>query len=138
MIFQTELTISTTGHRYIEDLTARIERAVKESGIKTGIVNICNVGSTAAVGTIEYEPGLCQDLGEILDRLMPPSRDYAHEQAWHDGNGHSHLQASIMGNAFTAPVKAGRLALGPWQQIIILECDVRPRKRTVTITIIGQ
>jgi secondary thiamine-phosphate synthase enzyme len=111
---------------------------VKRSGIKTGIVTICCIGSTAAVGTIEFEPGLQHDLPEMLDRLIPPSRDYGHEQAWHDGNGHSHLQATLMGPSLSVPVAKGKPVLGTWQQIFHLECDVRPRNRTVVVTVIGE
>jgi len=96
-----------------------------------------NVGSTAAIGTIEFEPGLQGDLPELLDRLIPPSTDYGHEQAWHDGNGHSHLQATLLGPALSVPVSGGRLALGTWQQIFHLECDVRPRQRTLVVTVLG-
>jgi hypothetical protein len=88
-------------------------------------------------GTIEFEPGLEGDLPEILDKLMPPSRAYGHEQAWHDGNGHSHLQATLLGPSLTVPVGGGRAMLGTWQQVFLLECDVRPRERTVVITVTG-
>ena len=107
------------------------------SGITTGIVQVFCVGSTAAVGTIEFEPGLQRDLPEMLDRLIPPSRDYGHEQAWHDGNGHSHLQATCSGPSLSVPVADGKPVLGTWQQIFHLECDVRPRRRTVVVTVIG-
>lgn len=138
MVFQEEIQISTTGHGHIEDLTGRIERIVKTSGIQTGIVHVFNVGSTASVGTIEYEPGLCQDMKEVLDRLIPPGRDYHHEQAWHDGNAHSHLQSTTIGASFSAPVRRGRLVIGTWQQIFHLEGDVHPRKRTILVTILGE
>jgi secondary thiamine-phosphate synthase enzyme len=138
MVFQTEINISTSGHHHIEDITGRIERIVKESHVETGIVSIFNVGSTAAVGTLEYEPGLCQDLGQTLDRLIPPGKDYGHEQAWHDGNAHSHLQAATLGASFTAPIRAGRLVMGTWQQLFLLECDTKPRKRTLMVTVIGE
>jgi len=98
---------------------------------------VFNVGSTAAVGTIEFEPGLQQDLPNILDKLIPPSRNYGHEQAWHDGNGHSHLQATLLGPSLTVPVASGNPVLGTWQQIFHLECDVRGRQRTVVITVAG-
>lgn len=121
----------------MQDLTEQVAAAVHISGINTGIVHVFNVGSTAAVGTIEFERGLEHDLPETLDKLIPPSRSYGHEQAWHDGNGHSHLQATLLGPSLTVPVAEGRLVLGTWQQIIHLECDVRPRQRTVVITVIG-
>ncbi|HQH28898.1 MAG TPA: secondary thiamine-phosphate synthase enzyme YjbQ [Oligoflexia bacterium] len=137
MVYQTEITVPTVGHRHIEDITGRVERIVKESGVVTGTVQVYNVGSTAAITTIEYEPGLCQDLGEVLDRLIPPGRDYGHERAWHDGNAHSHLQATLLGASFSAPVREGRLVVGTWQQIILIECDIKPRKRTLIVTVSG-
>ena len=95
MVHQEEIAFDTTGHRQMDDLTDKVAAIVDRSGITTGIVNVSCVGSTAAVGTIEFEPGLERDLPEMLDRLIPPSRDYGHEQTWHDGNGHSHLQATL-------------------------------------------
>jgi secondary thiamine-phosphate synthase enzyme len=121
----------------MHDLTGQVALSVTSSGIQTGIVNIFNVGSTAAVGTIEFEPGLQQDLPAILDRLIPASRQYGHEQAWHDGNGHSHLQATLLGPSLTVPIADGKLVLGTWQQIFHLECDVRGRQRTVVVTVVG-
>jgi secondary thiamine-phosphate synthase enzyme len=122
----------------MHDLTDQVANAVVESGIKTGIANVFNVGSTAAIGTIEFEPGLRTDMPAILNKLIPPSRNYGHEQAWHDGNGHSHLQATLLGPSLTVPITDGKLALGTWQQIFHLECDVRGRERTVLITVIGK
>lgn len=121
----------------MSDLTQRVEEVVEGSGVQSGIVSVFAVGSTAAMGTIEFEPGLQRDLPEMLDRLMPPSREYGHEQTWHDGNGHSHLQASTLGPSVTVPIAEGRLVLGTWQQIFHLECDVRSRERTVVVTVIG-
>ena len=120
------------------DLTAKVAAIIAASGIQTGTVNVFNVGSTAAVGTIEFEPGLQQDLPAILDKLIPPSRDYGHEQTWHDGNGHSHLQATLLGPSLTVPVAGGKLVLGTWQQIFHLECDVHGRERLVVATVVGE
>ncbi len=138
MVFQQDLTVRTKGHADLHDLTDLVTEVVRQSGIRTGLAHIFNVGSTAAVGTIEFEPGLKRDLPELLDRLIPPSRNYGHEQAWHDGNGHSHLQATLLGPALTVPVREGRLVLGTWQQVFHLECDVRPRERTVVVTVLGE
>ena len=137
MAHQQQISIPTSGHRHMTDITAEVARVVADSGISTGTVNVFNVGSTGALGTIEYEPGLQRDLPEVLDKLIPPSLDYGHEQAWHDGNGHSHLQATMLGPAITVPVAGGRPVLGTWQQIIHLECDVRPRTRTIVVTVVG-
>ncbi len=137
MTFQQQISIQTRGHAHMQDLTSKIAEIVAASGVRTGTVNVFNVGSTAAVGTIEFEPGLERDLPEVLDRLIPPSRDYGHEQAWHDGNGHSHLQATTLGPSLTLPVTGGKPVLGTWQQIFHLECDVRGRQRTVVVTVSG-
>ena len=138
MTFQEKITLRTLGHRDMHDLTGKVAEIVGASKIKTGTAHVFNIGSTAAVGTIEFEPGLEQDLPEMLDRLIPPSRSYGHEQAWHDGNGHSHLQATLLGPSLTVPVSEGKLALGTWQQIFHLECDVRGRERMVQVTVVGE
>ena len=138
MVYQREIQIQTSGHKAMHDLTNDVARIVKESKVRCGVVHVFNVGSTAALGTIEFEPGLESDLPAMLDRLIPPDRDYGHEQAWHDGNGHSHLQATLLGPSLTVPVKDGALALGTWQQVFHLECDVKPRRRTITVTVIGE
>jgi secondary thiamine-phosphate synthase enzyme len=137
MVHQEHLSFETTGHRHVVDLTDPVTAVVGRSRVKTGIVQVFCVGSTATVGAIEFEPGLQRDLPEMLDRLIPPSRDYGHEQAWHDGNGHSHLQATLLGPSLSVPVTEGKPVLGTWQQIIHLECDVRPRQRTVVVTVMG-
>ncbi len=138
MVFQESFAINTRGHGEMQDLTDSVRRIVGQSGIKAGIALVFVVGSTGAVGTIEFEAGLQRDLPEMLDRLIPPSREYGHEQAWHDGNGHSHLQATLLGPSLTVPVSDGKPVLGTWQQIIHLECDVRPRDRTIVITVMGE
>lgn len=138
MTYQRQISISTSGHSDMHNLTEEVAEIVAASGVQTGTVHVFNVGSTAAIGTIEFEPGLERDLPAILDKLIPPSRNYGHEQAWHDGNGHSHLQATMLGPSLTAPVAGGKLLLGTWQQIFHLECDIRGRKRTVVVTVIGE
>ena len=127
MTFQREISIRTTGNGDMHDLTDDVSSVVAKSRIRTGVANVFNVGSTAAIGSIEFEPGLERDLPAILNKLIPPSRSYGHEQAWHDGNGHSHLQATLLGPSLTLPIVDGKLALGTWQQIFHLECDVRGR-----------
>jgi len=138
MIYQQTIILPTSGHRDMHDITDGINQIVEKSGIKTGIAHVFNVGSTAAIGTIEYEPGLKSDLPRALDRLMPPDIDYGHEEAWHDGNGHSHLQASMLGPALSVPITASKLVLGTWQQVFHLECDVQPHTRKIIVTITGE
>ena len=137
MTVQSRIEVSTTGHGDVRDLTGSLARAVRDSGVATGTAHAFVVGSTAAIGAIELEPGLARDLPELLDRLVPPSRSYGHEMAWHDGNGHSHLQATWLGPSLTVPVSGGEPVLGEWQQVFLLECDVRPRTRTVVVTVTG-
>jgi secondary thiamine-phosphate synthase enzyme len=138
MFHQETITVATSGHRDMHDITGDVGGVVLASHVQTGLVHVFNVGSTAVVGTIEFEPGLQHDLPDILDKLIPPSRDYGHELAWHDGNGHSHLQASCLGPDLTVPIRGGRLALGSWQQIFHLECDVKPRRREIVVTVMGE
>jgi secondary thiamine-phosphate synthase enzyme len=138
MVHQETITIETTGHRQMHDLTSRVAEVVSMSKVHTGTVQVFNVGSTGAIGMIEFEPGLLEDLPAILDRLIPPSRDYGHERAWHDGNGHSHLQATWLGQSISVPVTDGQPVLGTWQQIFHLECDVKPRRRSIVVTVVGE
>lgn len=138
MVLQEEIHVSTSANGDMHDLTDRVTGVVKKSKAKAGMVNIFVVGSTAAIGTIEFEPGLRGDLPGVLNKMIPPSRSYGHEQAWHDGNGHSHLQATLMGPELTIPIRKGELAVGTWQQIVLLECDVRNRTREVVVTVYGE
>src|SRR6185436_962568 len=137
MTYQREIQVQTTGHRQMHDLTGEVAEIVSASKISLGVAHVFNVGSTGAIGTIEFEPGLQEDLPAMLDKLFPPSRDYGHERAWHDGNGHSHLQATMLGPSLTVPIKEAKLLLGTWQQIFHLECDIRPRRRTIAVTVLG-
>jgi len=138
MIHQSQIEISTRETYEMHDITSRVAEIVRESGVRIGIANVFNVGSTGVIGAIEFEPGLTRDLPALLDRLIPPGRDYAHEQTWHDGNGHSHLQATLMGPSFTVPITDGEPVLGTWQQIFFLECDIKPRRRTIVVTVWGE
>jgi secondary thiamine-phosphate synthase enzyme len=137
VVHQQEFQLETRGHRHMQDISGHVAEIVAASRIATGVAHVFNVGSTGAVGTIEFEPGLERDLPELLDRLIPPARDYGHEQAWHDGNGHSHLQATWLGPSLSVPVAEGHLVLGTWQQIFHLECDVKPRRRKIVVTVTG-
>lgn len=137
-VHQDYIQLATDKNGDMHDLTDKVNAIVKHSGIQTGMVHVFNIGSTASIGTIEFEPGLERDLPELLNKLIPPSRDYGHEQTWHDGNGHSHLQATWLGPSLIVPLKNGRLELGTWQQIFHLECDVKPRRRQIVVTIYGE
>ncbi|MDX1681886.1 MAG: secondary thiamine-phosphate synthase enzyme YjbQ [Phycisphaeraceae bacterium] len=137
MTHQQTIEIATEGHGHMQNITSPVGEIVSSCGVTTGLCHVFNVGSTGSIRCIEFESGLQRDLPEQLDRLLPPSREYGHEQAWHDGNGHSHLQATTLGFSVTVPVTAGELKLGTWQQIIHLECDVKPRHREIVVTIIG-
>ncbi len=137
-VYRERITIRTSGNRDMHDITSQVEKAVAGSGINTGVCHICNIGSTGVIGTIEFEPGLAQDFPEMLHKLIPPSRHYGHEQTWHDGNGHSHLQASLAGPEITLPVEDGRLLTGTWQQVFHYEADIKPRNREIIVTVIGE
>ena len=119
------------------DITREIEALVKQSEIASGIVHIFVPGSTGSVTAIEYEPGVVKDLQRAVNEMAPPDRVYDHELAWHDGNGHSHIQAAIMGPSLSIPLRDGSLLTGTWQQVVVINHDVRPRTRKVEITITG-
>lgn len=137
-VYQDHIQLTIQGHGDMQDLTDRVQQAIQDSGILVGMVNVFNVGSTGVIGAIEFEPGLKQDLPDLLNRLIPPSQNYGHEQTWHGGNGHSHLQATWLGPELTVPITAGRPVLGTWQQIFHLECDNKPRSRQVIVTVYGE
>jgi secondary thiamine-phosphate synthase enzyme len=122
----------------IIDVTKQTSDALRESELDNGIVNVFVAGSTAAVTTIEYEPGLRYDFPKMLSRIAPKDIQYRHDETWHDGNGHSHVRASLVGPSLTVPFSNGALLLGTWQQIVMLEMDTRPRERVLTIQILGE
>ena len=120
------------------DITEQTSKAVKESKLRDGIVTVFISGSTAAVTTIEYEPGLQQDFPKMLSRIAPEEIEYEHQKMWHDGNGHSHVRASLVGPSLTIPFKESDLILGTWQQIVLLEMDTRQRDRKIILQIMGE
>lgn len=137
-MFQTTIEVETHGEGEIVNLTPRVEQAVAESGVREGLANVFVSGSTAAVTTIEYESGVLSDLRRALSVVAPADVPYEHDAAWGDGNGRSHVRAAIIGPSLTVPVIGGRLGCGTWQQVVLLELDVRPsRRRTVYVTIQG-
>jgi len=119
------------------DITPKIHSLIKESRIKTGNLNATIVGSTGSLTTIEFEPGVVEDLKMAINRLSPPGLVYEHEKAWHDGNGHSHVQAALLGPSIAIPVRSGKLKLGTWQQVVVINHDNGPRTRSIEVTIIG-
>jgi secondary thiamine-phosphate synthase enzyme len=121
----------------ILDITDRLAAHVTRSRISDGLLSAFMVGSTGSLTTIEYEPGVVEDLKQAVSRLAPPDLTYAHELAWHDGNGHSHVQAALLGPSITVPIRAGKLRLGTWQQVVAINHDNRPRKRSIEITMSG-
>ena len=122
----------------IIDFTEQTSEALKESKLEKGIVTAFVSGSTAAITTIEYEPGLRRDFPKMLSRIVPKDIQYHHDDTWHDGNGHSHVRASLIGPSLSIPFSNGLLILGTWQQIVMLELDTRQRERVITLQILGE
>jgi secondary thiamine-phosphate synthase enzyme len=132
------ISINTKGNCDIIDITDRIQTTLHGTGMVEGSVLIFAGGSTAGVTTIEYEPGLLKDYPQFFNRIAPVDIPYDHDNTWHDGNGHSHVRAAIQGASSTVPFSGGKLLLGTWQQIILVDFDNRPRKRNVTVQIMGK
>jgi secondary thiamine-phosphate synthase enzyme len=122
----------------IINVTDQISGTLKENELQNGIITVFIAGSTAAVTTIEYEPGLRHDFPKMLSRIAPKDIQYHHDDTWHDGNGHSHVRASLIGPSLTVPFSNGDLILGTWQQIVVIEMDTKPRKRILTLQILGE
>jgi len=121
----------------ISDITQKLNKLVKQSGITNGSLYATNIGSTGSLTTIEYEPGVVSDLKRAINRLAPPEDFYEHEKAWHDGNGHSHVQAALLGPSLALPIRKRKLLLGTWQQVVAINHDNRARKRKIEVTITG-
>ena len=129
------VTVSTRGFNDIVDISGDVRRACESSEVAEGVAHLFVVGSTAALSTIEYEPGAVEDLKEALERIAPLNADYHHNEAWHDGNGYAHVRAALMKPSLSVAIVGGRLALGTWQQIILMDFDNRPRERTIHVQI---
>ena len=121
----------------IVDISSELQRLIKKSKIINGTLNATVIGSTGSITTIEFEPGVVEDLRRAVNRLAPPDLEYEHEKAWHDGNGHSHVQAALLGPSIALPVRNSRLITGTWQQVVVINHDNKARKRKVEVTIIG-
>jgi secondary thiamine-phosphate synthase enzyme len=132
-----QLRFSTEGDGDVVDLTEGVQSVVESSGVESGAVSVFVPGSTAAVTAMENEPGGVQDLKEALERLIPAAGDYEHNRLNNDTNSHAHIRAAIVGPSETVPVRDGRLALGTWQQLVLVDFDDRPRQRTVVVQVIG-
>lgn len=130
--------LSTRGNADMHDITSQVVRTISQCGLKDGIVTIFTPSSTSGLTTIEYESGALSDLKRLFDQVVPPDRNYAHNERWGDGNGHSHVRASLLGPSLTIPFTNGRLALGTWQQILFVDFDVRSRQRELVVQIIGE
>ena len=119
------------------DITPELDRLVRESNIKNGSLAAAMIGSTGSLTGIEFEPGVVEDLKRAINQLAPPGAEYQHELAWHDGNGHSHVQAALLGPSIMLPIRDGRLKRGTWQQVVAINHDNRPRTRSIEVTILG-
>jgi secondary thiamine-phosphate synthase enzyme len=122
----------------LADVTPSLARIVTASGVRRGSAHVTAIGCTASVTSVEYEPGAIEDLKRAIQRLAPADASYAHEMAWHDGNGHSHVQAALLGPSVALPIRDGRLRLGTWQQVVLINHDIHPRRRPVEVTVIGE
>lgn len=138
MVYTHHVEFRTRGDGEIVDLSRHIEEAIAKSGVKTGILTVCATGSTAAVTTIEYEPGLIQDVPELMEKLVPRRQRYQHDATWGDANGYAHLRSALIGSTFVVSFSDHQPHLGTWQQVVFLDFDNRPRERTVIIQVMGE
>lgn len=137
-VHTTSMEFSTTGGSEIIDITRQVQDELTSSSLDSGLLTVFVPGSTGGVITLEYEPGLVSDLGEAFERWAPRDIAYNHDRAWQDGNGHSHVRASLVGPSLSVPFNDGRMVLGTWQQIAFVDFDTRPRKRVLILQIMGE
>jgi secondary thiamine-phosphate synthase enzyme len=137
-VYREIINIRTSGETDIVDITDNVRNVVKNSGMHDGIVNVFGVGSTCAISTIEYEPGLKTDFPRFLERIIPKNIEYEHHKRWGDYNGHSHVRATLLKSSLSIPLVNGEPHLGTWQQIVFIELDVRPRTRKIIVTVVGK
>ena len=138
MIQTKKVALQTKGNADAHDITDAIARCLRETELRSGTVTLFCPSSTSALTTIEFEPGAVSDLRRLFDELAPPDRRYAHEERWHDGNGHSHVRAALLGPSLVVPFVDGSMTLGTWQQILYLDFDIRPRRREIVVQIAGE
>jgi secondary thiamine-phosphate synthase enzyme len=131
--------VKSEGEDQVIDITDEVRQVVSAARLASGVATVFVVGSTAAMTTMEYEPGLAMDFPEMLERVAPKSGvEYEHQRRWHDGNGHSHVKASLVGPCLSIPFVDGELVLGEWQQVVLVEFDIRPRSRKVVVQLMGE
>ncbi len=139
MVYTASIPLNSRGNSFDpHDITVAVAQAVRDSGLAAGVVTVFTASSTSALTTIEYEAGALADLQRALDEIAPAGRDYQHDQRWHDGNGHSHLRAALLGPSLTIPFVDARLTLGTWQQILYIDFDNKPRRRELLIQATGE
>ncbi len=139
MVRTEKITVKTKGRCDIVNITEQVSETITKSDIVSGIVTLFNIGSTGGITTTEYEPGLVNhDIAAVFEKIAPKNGRYEHEETWHDDNGHSHIRASLLGPSLSVPIVNGRLTLGTWQQIVLVDFDTRPRTRTVICQIAGE
>jgi secondary thiamine-phosphate synthase enzyme len=138
MVKTGSIQMNTKGNADVQDITPQVAQVVRNSGVKNGTVTIFCPSSTSALTTIEYESGCVSDLRRLFEEIIPQNREYAHNARWHDGNGHSHIRAALLGPSLTIPFVEGSLTLGTWQQVIYADFDVRSRHRELVLQIIGE
>ena len=131
-------TIETEGFCHLEDITSNVRDCLARSGLNDGIACVAVSGSTAAISTFEYEPGLLKDIPEFMEKLFPSDRSYHHDETWHDGNGFSHVRSFFVKTSHTVPFSDGELLLGTWQQIVLADFDNRGRNRDVIVQLVGE
>lgn len=136
--YSESIEVDTKGEVEIHDLTSEVAGVIQRSGLQGGIACVFSSSSTSAVTTLEYEPGLLEDLPAALERLFPKELRYGHEERWHDGNGHSHVRAAVLGPGLSLPFQDGRPLLGTWQQVVFVELDNKPRRRRVLVQLVGE
>lgn len=138
MVKTGSIALTTRGETDIHDITEAIADVIAQSGLKSGVVTVFCPSSTSALTTIEYESGAVSDLKRLFEEIVPQHREYAHNARWHDGNGHSHVRAALLGPSLTIPFVNGELTLGTWQQVIYVDFDNKPRRRELVVQMLGE
>ncbi|PWB52360.1 MAG: secondary thiamine-phosphate synthase enzyme [Anaerolineales bacterium] len=132
------LFLSTTGNTEIVDITQKVSECISSSELRNGLVTVFCPSATSGITTLEYEPGVLQDFKRIFDEIVPKQNTYLHNEAWHDGNGYSHIRSALLKTSLTVPMVDGRMTLGTWQQLVYVDFDTRPRKREIIVQIMGE